>query len=66
MTDQVVNIAAITEEDMAAFEEISANMSMQTSRIGDVVDSFLQLDHLATDLNRMAEQNKRAERGVNQ
>ena len=58
MTDQVVSIAAITEENMAAFEEISANMSMQTSRIGDVVDSFLQLDHLATDLNRMAEQNK--------
>ncbi|NBC71308.1 methyl-accepting chemotaxis protein [Paenibacillus sacheonensis] len=54
MTDQVVTIAGLTEQNMAAIQEIAASMSTQDARIGDVMNSFLQLDQLAAELSRMA------------
>jgi len=53
ITERVVAIAAITEQNMAAIQEISASMTTQDARIAKVVDSFIQLDQLATDLNKM-------------
>ncbi|WP_127532906.1 methyl-accepting chemotaxis protein [Paenibacillus kobensis] len=55
ITDQIVTIAGITEENMAATQEMSASMSTQDSRILDIVESFLQLDKLTNDLQRMTE-----------
>ncbi|MNG08704.1 hypothetical protein D3C84_920810 [compost metagenome] len=55
ITDQIVTIAGITEENMAATQEMSASMSTQDSRILDIVESFLQLDKLTSDLHRMSE-----------
>ncbi|MNY49532.1 hypothetical protein D3C86_1849660 [compost metagenome] len=56
ITDQIVTIAGITEENMASIQEMSASMTMQDSRIGDILESFLQLDKLTSDLNRMTKQ----------
>lgn len=54
ITDQMVTIAGITEENMASIQEMSANMQTQDSRIRDILESFLQLDTLTNDLARMA------------
>ncbi|MFB9274776.1 methyl-accepting chemotaxis protein [Cohnella cellulosilytica] len=53
MSQRIVSIAEATERNMAAVEEMSASMTTQDTRIGDIVESFLQLDKLASDLNRM-------------
>lgn len=53
ITDQIVTIAGITEENMASIQEMSASMTTQDSRISDILESFLQLDKLTSDLNRM-------------
>ncbi|MWC29378.1 methyl-accepting chemotaxis protein [Paenibacillus sp. MMS18-CY102] len=53
ITDQIVTIAGITEENMAATQDMSASMITQDSQIRDIVESFLQLDKLASGLNQM-------------
>jgi methyl-accepting chemotaxis protein len=53
ITDQIVTIAGITEVNMASIQEMSASMTTQDSRISDILESFLQLDKLTSDLNRM-------------
>ncbi|OCT16357.1 chemotaxis protein [Paenibacillus pectinilyticus] len=53
ITDQIVTIAGITEENMASIQEMSASMTTQDSRISDILESFLQLDTLTSDLNKM-------------
>lgn len=55
ITDQIVTIASITEENMASIEEMSASMTTQDSRILEVVESFLQLDKLTSDLSTMTD-----------
>jgi methyl-accepting chemotaxis protein len=55
ITDQIVTIAGITEENMASIQEMSASMITQDSRILEVVDSFLQLDKLTSDLSKMTD-----------
>ncbi|THF73958.1 methyl-accepting chemotaxis protein [Cohnella fermenti] len=55
MMDQIVAIASSTEQNMAAIEEMSASMTTQDKRIGDIVDSFLQLDKLASDMGKMTQ-----------
>ncbi|GMK40294.1 methyl-accepting chemotaxis protein [Paenibacillus sp. CCS19] len=55
ITDQIVTIASITEENMASIEEMSASMTTQDSRILEVVESFMQLDKLTSDLSKMTE-----------
>ncbi|MFD0673276.1 methyl-accepting chemotaxis protein [Cohnella sp. GCM10027633] len=53
MTDQIVTIASITEQNMAQVQEMAASMTTQDTRIRQIADSFLQLDKLAADLKRM-------------
>jgi len=53
ITEQVVAVAAATEQNMAAVQEMSASMTTQDRRIGDVTESFLQLDQLTSDLSKM-------------
>lgn len=53
ITEQIVTIAGITQENMASIQEMSASMTTQDSRIRDIMESFLQLDTLTSDLNRM-------------
>ncbi|TVX99711.1 methyl-accepting chemotaxis protein [Cohnella terricola] len=55
ITERIVKITEATEQNMAAVEEMSASMTTQDTRIGDIVESFLQLDKLASDLNKMTE-----------
>lgn len=55
MTDQIVTIASITEQNMASIQEMSASMTTQDARVQQIVDSFLQLDKLAADLKRMTQ-----------
>ncbi|GFN32892.1 methyl-accepting chemotaxis protein [Paenibacillus xylaniclasticus] len=55
ITDQIVTIAGITEQNMAATQEMSASMTTQDARILDIVESFLQLDKLTSDLHSMTE-----------
>ncbi|QHW32042.1 chemotaxis protein [Paenibacillus rhizovicinus] len=58
MADQVATIAALTGQNMTAIQEIAGSMSTQDARIADVMNSFLQLDQLATELSRMAGQDQ--------
>lgn len=58
ITDQIMTIASATEQNMAAIQEMSASMTTQDSRIIDVVESFLQLDKLTSDLNEMTGREK--------
>ncbi|WNR44528.1 methyl-accepting chemotaxis protein [Paenibacillus roseipurpureus] len=53
ITEQIVTIAGITQENMASIQEMSASMITQDSRIRDILESFLQLDKLTSDLNQM-------------
>ena len=55
IADEMVTIAGITEENMASFEEMSASMSTQDSRISEIKQSFLQLDELTQQLNKMTQ-----------
>ncbi|SFE40942.1 methyl-accepting chemotaxis protein [Paenibacillus catalpae] len=55
ITDQIVSIAGSTEQNMAAIQEMAASMTTQDSRMIEIVESFLQLDKLTSDLNRMTE-----------
>lgn len=55
ITEQVLAISGTTEQNMAAVQEMSASMSTQDARIGDIVESFLELDKLASDLRKTAE-----------
>lgn len=53
ITGEIVTIAGLTEENTASIKEMAASMSTQDSRIQEIVESFLQLDQLATELNKM-------------
>ncbi|WP_336789721.1 methyl-accepting chemotaxis protein [Paenibacillus sp. MMO-177] len=59
ITGQIVSIAGSTEQNMAAIQEMSASMTTQDSRIVEIVESFLQLDKLTSDLNEMTERRTR-------
>lgn len=55
IAEEIGTIAGTTEENMAQIEEMAASMTTQDNRISDIKQSFLQLDELATDLNKMTE-----------
>nr|WP_208414716.1 methyl-accepting chemotaxis protein [Paenibacillus castaneae] len=55
IAEEIGTIAGTTEENMASIEEMSASMSTQDTRITNIKDSFLKLDELATDLNKMSQ-----------
>jgi len=54
ISQEMSTIARLTEQNMAAVEEMAASMSAQDERIKEIKDSFLQLDELATELSRMS------------
>ncbi|MNI34220.1 Methyl-accepting chemotaxis protein 3 [compost metagenome] len=53
IAEEILTIAGTTEENMASIEEMAANMTTQDARINEIKESFLQLDELTTDLNKM-------------
>lgn len=55
IAEEIITIAGTTEENMAAIEEMSASMTTQDARINEIKESFLQLDELTNDLNKMTE-----------
>lgn len=55
VAEEMGTIAETTERNMAAVEEMAASMTTQDARIGEVQDSFLQLDKLAAELSKTAE-----------
>ncbi|MCQ6561405.1 methyl-accepting chemotaxis protein [Paenibacillus mendelii] len=55
ITDEIITIAGITEENLASIKEMADNMNIQDSSIQAIVESFLHLDKLTTDLNKMTE-----------
>jgi methyl-accepting chemotaxis protein len=55
ITEEIVTIAGITEETTASIKEVAASMNTQDTRISEVVESFLQLDELTTELSKMTE-----------
>jgi len=55
ISEEIITIARTTKENMAAIEEMAASMTTQNIRISEVKESFLQLDKLATDLNKMTQ-----------
>ena len=54
IAERVAFIAEATESNMAAVQEMAASMITQDERISKVKESYLQLDRLASDLERMS------------
>ncbi|QAY65195.1 methyl-accepting chemotaxis protein [Paenibacillus protaetiae] len=50
---EIMNIAATTEQNMASVEEVSASMENQDSKIGQLVEGYLQLDQLISELKEL-------------
>lgn len=50
---EMTSISATTEENMAAVQEVSASMENQDSKIGQLVEGYLQLDLLVSELNEL-------------
>ncbi len=53
MADDMVNIAATTEENMASVEEVHASMETQDIKIQAMVEQHTQLDLLITELKEL-------------
>ncbi|WP_141502011.1 methyl-accepting chemotaxis protein [Paenibacillus luteus] len=53
MADEMVNIAATTEENMASVEEVHASMETQDIKIHTMVEEYAQLDQLLSELKEM-------------
>lgn len=53
VTERIAGIASITDRNMASIEQMASGMQTQDRRISEIVHSFLQLDQLASDLNKM-------------
>ncbi|RKN70057.1 methyl-accepting chemotaxis protein [Paenibacillus ginsengarvi] len=55
ITEELITIASVTEQNNASMKEMAGSMKTQDTRIQDIVESFLQLDKLAADINKMTE-----------
>lgn len=55
ITDEITKIMEITQDNMAAIEQMVASMNTQDSRIKDIEQSFLQLDDLTNGLGKMTQ-----------
>ncbi|MHA0857135.1 methyl-accepting chemotaxis protein [Paenibacillus sp. CMAA1364] len=53
ITDDMINIAATTQQNMAAVEEISGSMGMQDHKISAIVEDYGKLDQLISDLKEL-------------
>jgi methyl-accepting chemotaxis protein len=49
-------ISAITEENMASIEEVAAHMDTQDRKIHDIVEAYVRLDTLISELKALANQ----------
>src|SRR5690606_34427921 len=52
ITERIIDIASITDNNMTSIEQMASGMQTQDRRISEIVDSFLQLDQLASDMNK--------------
>lgn len=64
ITDEMMTIAGITEENMASVQEITASMETQDSKINDIVESYLQLEQLINSLQALADRDNTGKTGV--
>jgi methyl-accepting chemotaxis protein len=56
MTEDMNSVASVTEQNMAAIQQISASIEHQDVRIHHTVDSYVKLDSLVSDLQLLADQ----------
>ncbi|OUM95170.1 MAG: hypothetical protein A9Z00_14510 [Thermobacillus sp. ZCTH02-B1] len=54
IAERIRFIAEATESNLAAVEEMAASMTTQDERINNVKESYLQLDSLASELEKMS------------
>lgn len=52
------NVSGITEENMAAIEEVAASMENQDHKINDIVEAYVRLDAQVTELRTLAEKKR--------
>lgn len=57
MSNEMLNIAATTQQNMASVEEVHASMETQDIKIHSMVEEYAQLDQLLTELKQMAGKN---------
>jgi len=55
IADEIVNVASITEENTASVQEIAASLVTQDQQFRDIVESFNQLDKLASEMKNITE-----------
>lgn len=55
MSNEMLNIAAMTEQNMASVEEVHASMETQDTKIHTIVEEYAQLDQLLTELRQTSE-----------
>ncbi|OBZ13560.1 methyl-accepting chemotaxis protein [Bacillus sp. FJAT-26390] len=53
MADEMVNIAATTQQNMASVEEVHASMETQDIKIHTMVEEYTQLDQLLSELQQL-------------
>lgn len=53
ISDEMITIAGITEQNMASIEEVTASLENQHNNIRRVEDGFNELDNLANELKKM-------------
>lgn len=54
MADEMINIAATTEQNMASVEEVHASMESQDTKIHTMVEDYEKFDQLLTELRQLA------------
>ncbi|TDT63599.1 methyl-accepting chemotaxis protein [Fonticella tunisiensis] len=55
VAQEIQSIASFTEENTAAMEEVMASIDSQDDRMGDIVNSFAQLEEITGQLNKLVE-----------
>lgn len=55
VAQEIQTIASFTEENSAAMEEVMASIDSQDERMGDIVNSFAQLEEITDQLNKLVE-----------
>ncbi|WDU84341.1 hypothetical protein [Caloramator sp. Dgby_cultured_2] len=53
VSHEVQTIAAFTEENTAAMEEVMASIESQEERVQDIVKSFSELERMTKELNSL-------------
>ncbi|WP_409341186.1 methyl-accepting chemotaxis protein [Paenibacillus sp. MBLB4367] len=59
ITDEMLTIAGITEQNMASVQEITASMETQDGKISDIVESYLQLEQLINSLQALIDRERK-------